>query len=343
MQAGLPGPVADLPSLGRVYDLPLAFAGREGFRKEPLPPSVLTAARRAAAGLSIIRKERPGLFITETFPFGRRECAPELGPVLRALKADGAALAAVAGYPLLTGDPLDWRAPFMGLYDKAFIFSPPAEKDYLASFYPAGARRRAYRQFFDEQARRVRFSGYLCSSEKRMVSAPAEAARVRVAVVRGGGAYYPSLITEALRAGDILGPAFALTVVAGPSTTDKEWLLFNTVLKRKKVPNAALLRSVNDYEALIAGCDVCVAPAPYHTALALLRHHKRAVLVPFEGYGQGMRFVEQPARSRLLQDHIRSQVVPYDQLSAGALALAVKKALRMDMNGIRIPAEWFAG
>jgi len=343
IQAGRPYGVDGLKARGKVYDLPLSFTGRACFRQEAIPPGPLQAARRAAAILRIISREQSGLFITETFPFGRRECAPELGPVLKALQKKDVPLAAVAGYPLLTGAPAGWRDPLMAFYDRAFIFSPPAERDYLAAFYPAGAARRAYVNFFKEQAHRISFAGYLDPRDTAVAEIPRTDGKVRVAVVRGGGAYYLSLIVEALKAGDLLGDAFALTVLAGPSTTDKEWALFNTILKRKKVPNTVLVRSLEDYEGLIARSDVCVSPAPYHTSLALLKHRKRAVLVPFEGYGNGQRFVEQPARAMLLQDHIRSQVVPYTNMSAATLSAAVRRALKTDMKGIRVPSSWFAG
>ena len=88
--------------------------------------------------MDIVTGERPDLFITEFFPLGREECRHELIPSLVKASAQGAALWAVAGYPLLTGTNNEWRQKIFKLYQQIIIFSPSLEKELIADSFPRG-------------------------------------------------------------------------------------------------------------------------------------------------------------------------------------------------------------
>jgi predicted glycosyltransferase len=131
-----------------------------------------------------------------------------------------------------------------------------------------------------------------------------------------------------------------MTVVAGPATTPQEWYLFNTLVARKNVNNLTLLKMVGDYEGLIKESDVCVATAGYHTSVMLLKHRKKAVVIPFEGYGT-MTFHEQPARTVMLKEMIGAKILSIKDLTAKILAATVRKAAACKKARGHIPEEWF--
>ena len=104
-----------------------------------------------------------------------------------------------------------------------------------------------------------------------------------------------------------------------------------------------LLRSVGNYEGLIKSSDVCVSLAAYHTSVMLLKHRKKAVLIPFEGYGS-MSFHEQPARAVMLKEMIGAKILSIQDLTAKTLTAAIKEAAAcVEKSDSQIPKEWFMG
>jgi len=348
IEAGIQQSKARIDRLGKVYPLPGAFVSRQNFR-EPVRGAGAGAGERGQACLDIVTRQRPDLFITEFFPLGWEECRYELIPSLVKASSQDTAVWAVAGHPLLTGTDHGWRDKILEFYQKIIIFSPVLEKELIAGSFPLARDRQRYLNFFEKNARKIIFAGYLlprqevaCDDEdKDLFKFSVPRGVCRVAVVRGGGAFYPKVIAQAIRASDLLGKEYCLTVVAGPSTTPQEWGLFSTLAAKKKVNNLVLRRSVGDYEGLIKESDVCVSMAGYNTAVMLLKHRKRTVVIPFEGYGT-MSFHEQPARAVLLKEMIGARVLSIQGLTAGALAAAIKGAARKGVRS-RIPGEWFTG
>ena len=192
--------------------------------------------------VDIVTRERPDLFITEFFPLGREECRHELIPSLVKASAQGAALWAVAGYPLLTGEDNDWRDKILKLYQQIIIFSPSLEKELIADSFTRAKDRQRYLDFFERHAQKIIFAGYLLprqevvrdDEDKNLSKPPVPKGACRVAVLRGGGAYFPKIIAQAIRASDLLGKEYYLTVVAGPATTPQEWDFFATLVGKKK-------------------------------------------------------------------------------------------------------------
>ena len=151
------------------------------------------------------------------------------------------------------------------------------------------------------------------------------------------------MIAEAIRsASDLLGKEYYLTVVAGPSTTAQEWYFFATLVGKKKINNLVLLRAVGNYERLIEKNDVCVSLASYHTSVMLLKHRKKSVLIPFEGYG-AMSINEQPARAAMLKEMIGAKILSIQDLTAATLTAVIKDAAACQEVNAQIPKEWFMG
>ena len=358
IQAGVQQPKATIDQLGRMYSLPMAFMDRRNFR-EPVRGDAADVPKRACVCADIVSRERPDLFITEFFPLGREECRHELIPSLVKASNQGAVLWAVAGYPLLTGTDYGWRRKILGLYQRIIIFSPSLEKKLIADSLPCADAKKEYLDFFERYASKIIFAGYLLPQQEVVKIPSPFVGRVRegeinlsqlsiskgacrVAVLRGGGAYFPKVIAQAIRASDRLGKEYYLTVVAGPSTTSEEWDFFSTLVAKKRVNNLVLLRSVSNYEGLIEESDVCVSVAAYHTSVMLLKHRKKAVVIPFEGYGE-MSFHEQPARAVILKELIGAKILSIQDLTVNTLVAAVKDAAYSQRVRSHIPKEWFMG
>ncbi len=355
IQAGVHQPKAKLDQLGKVYSLPGAFADRRHFR-ELIQGAGADVDERSQVCIDIITRQRPDLFMTEFFPLGREECRHELIPALIKASAQGAALWAVSGYPLITGKDNGWREKVFKLYQKIIILSPSLEKKFIADSFTYENDRKRYLEFFERHERKIIYAGYLSPRQEvvfddeyvKLPRPPIPQGACRVAVLRGGGAYYPKIIAEAIRASDLLGKDYYLTVVAGPSTPEREWYFFNSLVGKKKVNNLVLLRAVGDYEGLIQKSDVCVSVTSYHTSAMLLKHRKKAVLIPFEGYGP-LTMHEQPARAVMLKEMMGAKVLSIQGLTAKTLATAVKDAAAFchsheSGNPIQqVPKEWFMG
>ena len=349
IQGGVAQPKAKMGQLGKGYSLPDPFMDRNSFR-EPIQTDAVSTDARGSICKDIIAREKPDLLITEFFPLGREECRHELIPSLVQASAQGSSLWAVAGYPLLTGTNNGWQEKIVKLYQKIIIFSPAIEKDFIANSFSSKDEKHKYLEFFEDNAHKIIFAGYLLPQQEvvqddgdvNLPKPPVPKGACRVTVLRGGGAYYPKLVAEAILASDLLGKEYYFTVVAGPSTTAKEWFFFSTLVTKKKIKNLVLLRAVGHYEELVKCSDVCVSTASYHTSVMLLKYKKKAVIVPFEGYG-AMVHHEQPARASMLKEMMGAKVLPFEELTANALALAIKDKSNSKTSVFDIPNEWFEG
>jgi len=349
IQAGVGQPQARIDQLGEVYSLPGTFVDRRNFRK-PVGGAGADADKRAQACRDIVTRQRPDLFITEFFPLGHEECRHELILSLVEASRQRSALWGLAGYPLLIGINNEWRQKILKLYQKIIIFSPSLEKELIADSFLRARDRQKYLDFFERNARKIVFAGYLLPKQEvvrddgkgHLSKPPVVKGACRVTVLRGGGAVYPKVIAQAIRASDLLGKGYYLTVVAGPATTSQEWSFFTTLVAQKKVNNLALHRMVGNYEELIKDSDVCVSGGGYHTSVMLLKHRKKAVVIPFEGYG-AVSFHEQPARAVMLKEKIGAKILSVDDLTAKALTAAVKEAAARQTVRAHIPKEWFMG
>jgi len=348
IQAGVQQLKAKIDELGPVFTLPGLLMDRRHFR-EKMSGGGGDAGDRNQRCLDIIARQKPDLFITEFFPLGHEECRYELMASLIKTSTQGIALWAVAGYPLLTGVDHEWRQKVLKLYQKIIIFSPSSEKELVAASFTRALDRKKYLDFFEKYKDKIVFAGYLLphrevvrdDEDENLPRPNYPKGACRVAIMRGGGAVYPKVIAEAILASDLLGKEYYLTVVAGPATTSQEWFLFSTLARKKRVNNLVLLRSLGNYEGLIKESDVCVSGAGYNTSVMLLKHQKKSVIIPFEGYGS-MSFYEQPARAVMLKEMIGAKILPIHHLTASALAAAIKDAACHESRS-QVSKEWFSG
>ncbi len=350
IHGGIQQPMSQLSQNIKVYSLPFPYADKTVFRGS-VPHPGAHAIQRAKVCTEIMDRELPDLFLTEFFPMGREECRHELIPSLIKASVRKVKIWAVAGYPLLLGTGQGWREKVLKLYQKIIIFAPLMEKNWIVASLPDEQTKQRYNDFFERNEHMIEFAGYLLpqggiityKGDVNTPRPPIPKGACRVTVVRGGGAVYPKIIAEAICASDVLGKEYYLTIVAGPSTSPDEWYLFSTLLAKKKIKNVVLLKAVVDYEGLIRDSDVCVATPSYHTSVMLMKYRKKAVLVPFEGYGQGAVFYEQKARAALLKENIGSIVHSITELTAMSLAESVRMAASQQSGSEELPQEWFMG
>ncbi|MBF0618815.1 MAG: hypothetical protein HQL19_01475 [Candidatus Omnitrophica bacterium] len=339
-------PYLDLKAFENIHVLPYPLFSRDNFRSGSIRPAGAVQAR-AAFLLKALQKKTPDIFITEYFPIGRRDCYEELLPSLMYLARQGVPVYASAGYPVLDGQDMAWRTRVLPLFKRIFIHSPEQEMRQMAQTYPPGPARDAYRAFFKDHADKICFTGYVVPKPLVFKETEKEARQfikgvVKVLVTRGAGAYHQDVFLNAIRAGDILGRNFVLTAVAGPTTTDAEWQLFNKAVVAGRVKNVQLIRSTPRFEELLKKADVCVSPAPYNTSVMLLKHGKRAVIIPMQGEGRVV-LSEQPMRARMLKAVLGSVVLLPAEAAPEKIAQAVKKALKAPLNNSVVPQTWLRG
>jgi predicted glycosyltransferase len=340
------GFLQDFPSTF-IYTLSYPLFSRDNFLVSPRMDNMAAREIRAKESLSFIRQHTPDIFFTEYFPLGRLSLRLELWPSLVYLAKQGKNIYSVAGYPLMAEGTPSQREALLKFYRRVFVHCPVMEKKYIADTYETSRERQVYRAFFERHEKKIRFTNYLPPPPLPFVSDRDERitlkkGAVNILVARGGGAYYPKILTAALEASDILGDDFFFTLIAGPATTEKELGIFLKVLGRKKLNNARLVISTSRYEELIAKCDLCISPAPYHTSVFLLKHQKKAIVIPMEGSGK-VKLREQTARARMLKDMLGSRILSYADLSADKLTQQIRRLMRDSARRPFIPREWFSG
>ena len=335
-----------LAAFHSVCQLSFPLFSRKDFYKGQMMSDVALESR-ATECLALIKQKTPEFFITEYFPMGRAQCRQELLPTLIYLNKRRRKVISSAGYPIVSEASRGFFDFFIKFYNRIFIHCPAEEISYIASTYSSVKERSLYLDLFRRNAGQISFTGYMEPQRLPFLAPYNESVKlpegfVNVLVTRGSGVSYSEIISAALSASELLGKDFFFTLVAGPETTDQEWLAFQRMMATKRIKNARLVRSTSCFTELIAESDVCINPAPYNTSVLLLKHRKKSVLIPWEG-SERMPLREQVARARMLHDVLGSIIVPFAKLTPGALAGAVKRALQCSPSQDAVPKEWLNG
>ena len=352
LQGGVPQPYVAHPAGCRMLDIPHPFDSRDSFREYGV---TRRSVERASFIVNAAQEFKPDIFITEFFPFGRPSYIPELLPVLRHLRQNGTRIMASIGYPYLI-PLLDLRdrnfakvfASLLDLYDRFLIHTPKdLETPYFLNSIVDPDARAIYKKTLQRIIDRVTFTGYIVPDTilkpaSTLFKNTLPSAKNTVIVSRGGGAVYPKLIVDAIRAQALLGKDFRTIIACGPSTSAKEKDLFRACLKKDKTRRVLLTEYLPDLDAHLASCDVSVSLAGYNTSVQLMRHGTPAVLIPYQNLHAQMPTNDQIARTRLFEEKFESIRVDYSSLTPGALANAVEKRAAMPRPKPG-PAAWFTG
>ena len=283
--------------------------------------------------LAAFEVEQPDLVLVEMFPFGRRQFAFELLPLLEAAKARHLPTA-VSLRDILVAKSKPERiaetvAVVRRLVDRVLVHGDPRLVGLEATFPGA-----------PEIADRLVYTGYVADA-----AAPPEAAAEgeEILVSAGGGAVGGPLLRAALAA----RPATSLAsspwrLIAGPNLPAAEF----AGLQATAPPGVTIERFRSDFPALLARSRLSLSQAGYNTVMDILSVGARALVLPFAEGAES----EQSLRARLLAERgLLSLMEP--PIEPARLATAIEAALRrprpqpgaLDLDGAGETARQLAG
>ena len=323
LSGGQPVPHLDLGAARLIQLPPLksldeSFSGLADPSGAPAEPDYLAMRRRLA--LEALRDARADVFVTETFPFGRRQLRSEVLELVAAARAmDAKIVASVRDILQRPSKPErhdEMLAIALGHYDHVMAHADPRLMPFALTF--PGAER---------LGERLVHTGYIAGpTVERTRGGPGEN---EVIVSVGGGATGGPLLAAALDARAAAGAAGGLTwrllvghdLAAGPLAA-----------RLAAPPRGVVVEPArSDFAGLLANGAVSVSQAGYNTVVDVLAAGTRAVLVPFARGGE----TEQTDRATRLADLGVAIMREEAGLTANGLAEAVDAALARPRPGRR--------
>lgn len=279
-------------------------------------------ANRKRILLEVFEAGRPEIVIIETFPFGRRQMAFELLPLLEFLSQ-------LSRRPLLLSsirDVLQIQTELRktiqtikvinALFDGVLVHGDPAWIKLEDSFPMAS-----------EIADKIHYTG--------LVPPPSAISGSKIAdivVSAGGGAVGENLISSAIDAAWLLPRDLSWLIIPGPNSPQV------LQAKARDIPsNCAISPFRSDFASILSQSEVSVSQAGYNTVCDVLQARCRAILVPF---AQGHE-TEQALRAQRLMEMGVASVVSEQDLDGASLSAAITELLnttrprdlRIEMNG----------
>ncbi|GGE94474.1 glycosyltransferase [Stappia taiwanensis] len=336
-----PPPTLDLAGL-RVIALPPVRTADARFNRFLTPEGgeiddAWKAARRDAtlAAFSAGDAGRPfDLLLTETWPFGRRAFAFEMGPLLEAARArPRPPLIGASIRDILVRKQELWKEEWMAdqalaFYDRVLVHSDP---DFirLEDSFP----------FADRISELVRYTGFVEAAPRpapaplprSLLTDPEDADGTDEVIVScGGGAVGEALLDAALdaralsrRAGDC-----RWRLLAGHGIAEDRF----AELTARAGHGVIVERARSDFPALLGRARLSVSQAGYNTVLDILHAGVPAVFVPFAQ----IRETEQQQRAEALARHGRAVVTSETGLTAERLAAAADDALSLPRRPVKV-------
>lgn len=260
---------------------------------------------RAALAEAAIRGFGPDVFITELFPFGRRQLRDEF---LRMIEAAGAAKICASVRDILAPPSKPKKEAYArevveAHYDVVMVHSDPAVVP-LETSWPVA----------DDWRDKLRYTGFLTPGPL-----PAAASNPRdVIVSAGGGSVGRGVFLAAVEAAHLLPELSFHILVGGVDAAEVVMRL------REGAPANVLIEPARkDFRGLLAAAKVSVSMCGYNTSMDLLQSGVPSVIVPFDDGDEK----EQSLRAQALAQLEGVSVLTSDALSAEALAERVKVLL----------------
>jgi predicted glycosyltransferase len=291
--------------------------------------------RRCAETLKLFADINPAVLVVETFPFGRRQLAFELLPLLAAARAAGTVVVSsvrdilTARKPARTEEAAAWAVEH---FDHVLVHGDPGLVSFDDSF-PAARK----------IAGKLTYTGYVAAAVGP--SSKDTAGRDEVIVSAGGGAVGAPLLDAARAARSLSrhGGNRCWRLLAGTNIDDNAF----AAIAIGAPEGVVVERARTDFPTLLANCAVSVSQAGYNTVMEILQAKARAVLVPFARGGE----TEQALRARRLHAQGRVTTLDEDDMTPARLAAAVDMALatpapgatEISMNGAERSADLIAG
>ncbi|MBN33608.1 MAG: glycosyl transferase family 28 [Rhodospirillaceae bacterium] len=275
---------------------------------------------------------RPGVVVTETYPFGRRQLRREaLTLIEAATRSEPRPVVVCSVRDILQRASKPERydemlAVALDHYDHVLVHGDPDLISFSDTFPLAKAL-----------GDRVIHTGYIASAP---ATHQGTAGSGEVIVSAGGGAVGAELLSTAIAARGLAEQAGGLTwrmLTGDPSLSEALDTRAEGLIVEPNRP---------DFPELLANCAVSVSQGGYNTVIDLVQASARAVIVPFAGEGE----TEQTERTRKLAQRDMVEIIEEDELTPENLAAAVDRALdrpRLDageinLDGVRHSARCLA-
>ncbi|MBI4441339.1 hypothetical protein HY639_04165 [Candidatus Woesearchaeota archaeon] len=316
-----------------VINLPYPFYSKQVFRGAMQQPTTVQVKERIQTMYDALTRFAPDIFMTEYFPFGREDCAPELLPILHWLKRKGVKLYASIGYPVVS-TPIHKVEQWIPLFDRLFVHTP---KEYDLHFLQVFLEKEGlsstaawYNTFFKKYDILL-FTGYVLPSTLKKTNR-----EPMILLSRGGGVIYPKLIAYGLQLASQF-PDYRFVCVPGPASSPAELHLFT---KLANCYHVQLHPHVASLSGLFASARACINMAGYGTVVQLLYCGTPSVLVPREKENNNF-YLEQRYRAFMAEQLGFSVTHSYEQLTTPSLAVALRKALQLHPK--QLPENCFDG
>jgi predicted glycosyltransferase len=309
-------PIMDL-SLGgvRFHQLPPIAAADESFRtlvderRQPIDNAFRIARRDQL--LALFDRCRPAAVIVEMYPFGRRQLAFEIQPLLDRARASRPRALLVSSVRDIVQDRAPHAVAAMaeaaGAFDHILIHGDPAVVEFGASF-----------PLVSILERKLHYTGYVIPHPIGR-GKQGDPGWGEVIVSSGGGAVGHALLGTALRARSLTTLRTApWRLLAGSNLGESDF----RSLQRLAVPGTIVERARPDFDRLVANCRLSISQAGYNTIMEVVAARIPAVVVPYEGQGQ----TEQVLRADRLAHRGLVETVAEADLSPEGLAGAIDRA-----------------
>ena len=350
LHGGIPQPFIRSPKGCKIVDIPHPFDSRNSFQSHAKPVS---AEQRTDFILKTATDFNPDVFITEFFPFGRMDYAPELLPTLRHLRKKGTRIIASIGYPLVANLEhfkdqrfAAFKRALFAFFDTFLIHTPPElETQYFKETIQPTTLSNSYTSIMESLKKRIIYTGYIFPD--KMVTGgtplPATKASNTIIVSRGGGSVYPKLITSAIEAQRHLDGKICTIISCGPATSSKEKAFFQSRLQPQDKGRVFLADYLDNLHDHLRTCRVFVGLCGYNTSVQLMRYGTPSVIIPYQNKLSTIPTNnDQLPRSRLLQEKFSSIVLDCHTMTRQSLATAIKEQLSRPRPA-PAPADWFNG
>jgi predicted glycosyltransferase len=298
-------PIAEVPfSAAKVVRLPPTTIAGENFTElldengRPVDDAWRSARRSALLGLHA--RIDPDVVLLELFPFGRRQFAFELIPLLDAIHAlQSRSLVACSVRDVLVASKKPGREEeavgrVRKYFDAVFVHGDPALIPFAATFTAAA-----------EIADLIHHTGYVAADPDQAAPIDGDG---EVLVSAGGGAVGAPLIFAALEARPLTSLAqHTWRVLTGPNIADNDFRKIEALAGT----NTIVEHFRADFGARLCTSVLSISQAGYNTTMDILKSGVRAVVVPYQTKGE----TEQRIRAELLSDRGLLTVVPESKLS----------------------------
>jgi predicted glycosyltransferase len=323
----------------KVFALPAAAIAGEDFSTllddNDRPVDEAWRSRRRDKLLGLYRGLDPDVVLIELFPFGRRQFAFELLPLLEAIHATkNRARVACSVRDVLVASKKPGRdaeivKTLRRFFDAVLVHGDPALIPFGETFLAA-----------DEIADLIKYTGYVVSDGES--TKPADG-NDEVLVSAGGGAVGAPLLFAAAAARPMTSlKDHVWRFLTGPNLADAEFKQLAATANEQTI----VARFRPDFSSRLRNALLSISQAGYNTTMDILSSGVRAVVVPYEAKGE----TEQRLRAEILASKRLVTVVPEAELSPSRLAEAVSDVLvtpkvpaHVDLTGAAMTARLVHG